>query len=35
MAACALEPKMSWRHILRSKPIEALIAVMTALGPAA
>ena len=35
MAAWAREPRMSCRHSLRSKPIEALMACMTADGPAA
>ncbi len=35
IAACASEPRMSWRHILRSKPIEALISCMITDGPAA
>ena len=35
MAAWARLPRMSWRHISRSKPIEALMACMTAEGPPA
>jgi hypothetical protein len=35
IAAWAREPRMSCRHILRSKPIEALISCITTEGPAA
>jgi hypothetical protein len=35
IAACAREPLISWRHSLRSKPIEALISCITTDGPAA
>ncbi len=33
MAACARLPRMSWRHSLRSKPIEAFISCMMTDGP--
>jgi len=35
MAAWAREPRMSCRHIFRSKPMEALMACMMAEGPSA
>jgi hypothetical protein len=35
IAAWARLPRMSWRHILRSKPMEALISRMMAPGPSA
>jgi hypothetical protein len=35
ISAWAIDPRISCRHILRSKPIEALISCMMAAGPAA